>query len=226
MQATNTHRPTVQIDQRVLSEPNKYWPLSVYEVDDMPDPEWLLKNFLQARTVSVVYGEKGTAKSFVVHSWMLNIALGTSWLGHDVKQGIVFYIAAEGAISYKQRRKAYCHHFGIDIVRLAENFFLIPVAVPLMNAEEVSKLIEALRDRLAPGKPVAAVVFDTYNRCIAGENEDSTEIGSKAVEVATDIKDKFDCHILFVHHSGKDPLRGPRGSSALADNVDTVIKVE
>jgi hypothetical protein len=39
------------------------------------------------------------------------------------------------------------------------------------------------------------------------------------------IKSQVACHVHGVHHSGKDPDRGARGSSALLGAVDTMIRV-
>jgi hypothetical protein len=189
----------------------------------MPNPIWLLFEILEEIAVTMLYGKSGTYKSFIALAWAICIALGTKWLGRDVKQGIAVYVAAEGPYGYKRRVIAYCHYFGIPSAQLKEKFFLLPRAVPLLDDKAVDALIAAIKQL---GPHIAMVVLDTLSQCIAGNEESTTAVGAGAIKTAIRIKAELNCQVLIVHHEGKDGANGPRGSSALFNDADTVVRSE
>ncbi len=48
---------------------------------------------------------------------------------------------------------------------------------------------------------------------------------TQAVRAADYLRDQFNCATAFVHHTGKDPAKGARGSSSLFAAADLVILV-
>jgi hypothetical protein len=224
--STNTHRTTVQIDESLLSDPSKYQPITVSGLFRLPVPVWQLHGILQSLTVAFLYGDTGTAKSFIALAWAICIALGLPWLDRKTVQGPVFYIAAEGLIGYKRRVTAFCKHFGIDPTTLDGKLFFIPLAVPLMSATDVDECIEKVKDTLPAGKYPGAIIFDTLSMCLPGEDESSTAVGSRVTNVGAQIKRDLRCLVLFVHHDGKDGTKGLRGSSAFAKNADIILRTE
>src|SRR2546427_335027 len=80
------------------STPRVRWHLLTdKELLEQPEPAWLLKDVLFAGGLTLLYGMKGTFKSFVALAWALAIGTGQPWLGRSVTQGLVVYIVAEGA---------------------------------------------------------------------------------------------------------------------------------
>jgi len=60
--------------------------LPVWEMLRQPRlTEWLVKDYLEADTLTVLFGESGTMKSFVALDLGLCIATGTPWHGNEVK---------------------------------------------------------------------------------------------------------------------------------------------
>jgi hypothetical protein len=62
------------------------------------------------------------------------------------------------------------------------------------------------------GFPIVLIVIDTLHRALAGDNENEAAAISAVLS--------------FAHHPGKDQDRGMRGSSAMAADVDVVIRIE
>src|SRR5262249_22059651 len=60
----------------------------------------------------------------------------------------------------------------------------------------------------------------------AGDNENEAAAISALVAQANRIAEQTGAAVLFAHHPGKDHERGMRGSSALAADVDVVIRIE
>ena len=69
------------------------------------------------------------------------------------------------------------------------------------------------------------VVVDTVSRALAGGDENSPGDMGAIVCSLDRLRDEFNCHVLAVHHLGKDATRGARGHSRLTCNLDTVIEV-
>ena len=56
----------------------------------------LVDDIIDEGAFSVMYGASGSGKSFVMMDIDFHIAMGRPWNGHDVRQGPVAYVAAEG----------------------------------------------------------------------------------------------------------------------------------
>ena len=82
--------------RRVITRRARHY-LTVAQVKAMPEPSWLLEEFLQSGSLSVLYGPPKVGKSFLALDWGLSIAYGCEWL--DCSTGEpkpVLYIAGEG----------------------------------------------------------------------------------------------------------------------------------
>ncbi len=73
------------------------------EVEQLPDPSWLINPILPEQGLVVLLGPPGIGKSFVALDWALSIKAGQEWLGHSLMQGNVLYIAAEGSVRIKRK---------------------------------------------------------------------------------------------------------------------------
>src|SRR5215471_8774592 len=63
----------------------------------------LIKGWWQAAEISLMYGETGCRKTFLMLSMGLSVALGRNWGGCKVAQGGVVYVAAEAGRSLLNR---------------------------------------------------------------------------------------------------------------------------
>jgi hypothetical protein len=79
---------------------------------------------------------------------------------------------------------------------------------------------------LESGEKVALIVIDTFARALTGGDENSTMDTGQAVAGADLIRAETGACVAFIHHSGKDPSKGARGSSALRAATDTEIRIE
>ena len=124
-----------------------YWGEADDGVDDL---ELLIDDFLFQQSLGAIYGKYGEGKTFVALDMALSIAAGRPWLGRDVAQGAVLYVAPEGYIGLKQRREAWCKHHRIARdVREDPQFELRVVGrqkfVPLLGNERLSDALTELR---------------------------------------------------------------------------------
>ena len=204
--------------------PDVFPTLDIAALSNMPPVEWLIQDIITADGFGITYGPPASLKSFLLIAWSLHIASGTPWLGHKVKQGGVLYVAGEGVRGMGRRVRAWLRHHSMDGVDLP--FRLLPASVNLTDPEQLAKLIRtAIAAAAAEGTTIALVVIDTVARAIPGADENSAQDMGRLVAAVEHIKAAVTCHVHGVHHSGKDPDRGARGSSALLGAVDTMVRV-
>jgi hypothetical protein len=183
----------------------------------LPEPEPLISNTLDRRTVAAIAGPPGSLKSFVALSWGCSIATGTPWLGRTLAQsGRVLIIAAEGANGIDQRIGAWEDRY----VRVPDDRLSV-VAGPVNLLKD-----DQVRDLIALADGYTLVVIDTLARCMVGGNENAPDDMGLVVDVAYRIRDATASGtVLIVHHI---PKAGGtlRGSSQLEGGVDTIYLTE
>jgi hypothetical protein len=87
----------------------------------------------------------------------------------------------------------------------------------------MDKLIVTIR--AADLEPLALLIVDTASRALAGGNENAPDDMGALVRSVDRLRDELHCHVVLVHHTGKDQSRGARGHSLLRAAVDTEIEV-
>jgi AAA domain len=77
-----------------------------YSIDDLqglPDPLWLVADFVPERSIAMLFGPPGVGKSFVALDLALSVATGRPWHGRATRRGPVVYVFAEGQAGAKKR---------------------------------------------------------------------------------------------------------------------------
>jgi RecA-family ATPase len=191
----------------------------------------LVKGWFFEEQLSVVYGPPSCGKTFLVLSLAQAIATGKEWGGSKVKRGGVVYIAAEAGRTIAQRMYAFkMHHKVAGVVPFASITDSIALVDPRKNpTDDAYRLLNTV-DEIAARMTVmdaapSMIIIDTLNRALAGGDENSSVDMGKFTNALTLLRDKLKCHVLVVHHTGKDLARGERGHSSLRGNVDTAVEV-
>lgn len=192
----------------------------------MPPPSWLVRDVVPAGpqgSFSVLYGPSGAGKSFVALDMALSVAAGLPWQGHDVDEGFVAYVSAEGTAGLRQRVNAWLQGVGVtasevDIAWLLE-------AVPVFNAsEDLDTLLARFDEMAAHGKGQPAfVILDTLARCFEG-NENETEDMGNFIKGTDRIRMECGCAVMAIHHTSKGGT-DERGNGALRAASDAMIRV-
>jgi RecA-family ATPase len=91
--------------------------------------------------MTVVYGDSGVGKTFIVVDLSAHIASGRSWRGKPTRKGMVIYIAAELPVSVKRRLWAWKQHHGVHELPV----LIVTSTIDLLGGDtgEVAKLIRA-----------------------------------------------------------------------------------
>ncbi|MER9603403.1 AAA family ATPase [Mesorhizobium sp. M0243] len=204
-----------------------YRTLSIADMLAMPDPQFVVDRHLPERSLGFLYGAPGAKKSFIALDWALHLAFGRAdWHGDPIKakrDGVVLFLAGEGAAGMKVRARAWMQQHNIPKAdQNAGRFHLLPQSIELMKPENVRRLANTLRVGLA--KPVIAIIVDTVSRAMPGADENAQKDMSLFVRACDTLKDEFDCLVLGVHHAGK---KGDmRGSTVLLGAGDFVFRMD
>lgn len=203
---------------------------------ERPGPRWLVQGVLPEAGVAMLYGPSGSYKSFVALDLAIHVCLGRTWCGsavqappepHDLSpihmfqeaepHNRVLYVAGEGNLSHRAAAWNKLHHYP----NIALGYFgILERAVNLLDPKSVWDLAEHVQNR-----HYALVVIDTLARSVAGADENASQDMGKAMEAVSGIVKASGASVLLVHHTGKDPTRGERGSSAIRGAVEASIEV-
>jgi hypothetical protein len=183
----------------------------------------LIRGLLEREQISLTYGEAGSCKTFFALDVCLRVPAGLDWFGRKVEQGATIYVAAEAGRSIINRVVAWRTAYGFDSTDLP--FAAITSSLDLChsNSGDLERLIAVIQG--AGLGPLSLVVLDTVSRVLAGGNENAPDDMGALVRSLDRLRDELQCHILVVHHTGKESVRGPRGHSLLRAAVDTEIEV-
>lgn len=204
------------------STPNLF--VSVGDLLTQPDKDnWLIKNYLELDSTTLLYGASGSGKSFVAVDMACSIATGTSWQGQDTEEGAVFYIAGEGHSGFKKRFRAWQQQNNVTLQD--KPLFLSQTTIGLPDDTNLRKLIDEIDLLVAEtGHKPKLIILDTLARCLIGDENFAKDIGGfiKALDA---LRLKYGCCVLTVHHTGHNETTRARGSSALKAAMDTELSL-
>lgn len=181
--------------------------------------DYFLKGIISPKEMSVVYGEPGCGKSFLVLYIGRIIAQGKERriaFGRRVHETNVLFMALEGVAGFENRLKAQIQQHSD-----APGFGYIAQPVNLFSDDQ------AKNDTILAAQQWKAglIIIDTLNRAMVGGSEnDPADMGQFIANIDA-IRAATNAHILIVHHCGKDSGRGLRGHSSLLGAADVVIEV-
>jgi hypothetical protein len=189
---------------------------------DTADLPMLVADRLPADALGLLISPPGTGKSLVGLDLGLSVATGRDWLGACVaRSGPVFWVLSEGGVSrFARRLRAAKLARGHQLTERV-GLYIWPEAVSLLDARAIARLSTAVR-AIQP----ALTVLDTYSRCTAGADENSAKDTSAIVAVLDQIRSISGGLVLALHHLPKDGRLEPRGSTALAGAVDTILTLQ
>ncbi len=186
------------------------------------EPDWLIQGVLEAASLSMIYGESGSGKSFLALDLSACIATGLEWYGHHVQHGGVLYLAGEGRSGLCRRARAW------ELKTTLEVKSMLQVSSGPVDLSDVRDSLPLVKEAIKNAQSridLKLVVVDTLSRHYGGDENVAKDV-AKFIAGLDQLKQEFKLAILLIHHSGKDSTKGARGSSAMRAALDTEIRVD
>jgi hypothetical protein len=196
----------------------KYKFLNLDEINALPDIQYLVDGLLPLNGYGIVYGRRGSGKTFEMLHLSLCIATGKAYRGHKVQQGGVAYIMSEGAAGLKKRIAAWMKHHQVDQL---ENFYALTHSVQL-NDPELRAHLDLAIERIPAD--VQLLVIDTLARSVSGLDENSSADMTRFIGYVDEIRLRRSLAVVPVHHAGWNDGH-ERGSTVIGDAADWICKV-
>lgn len=178
---------------------------------------WLVKGLVPADSMGILFGASGTYKSFVALDMGLHVAHGMEWCGRRTRPGQVLYCAAEGGAGISRRVQAWHQEHGLE----PSDMFRVCIETLVLSQQVyLQKLIAAI-DQLQT--PPALVIIDTLSQSSNIDENDATEVAEFLRGLNTQLRARYNCTVVLVHHTGHVATERPRGSSVLTANMDWLL---
>ena len=197
--------------------------LSLDDLENLPDPRWLIARHVPQEGFGLLYGAPGCGKSFVVLDASLTLAYGLrDWHGDEIeaRRGRVLYLAGEGSSGFKARVRAW--RTGRLLPDVSPAFHLIRQPINFLRSSDIDLLIRTIREADLPDLDL--VVVDTVSRSIPGADENLQKDMTLFVDAVAKVQDAFRCAALGVHHTSRQG--NLRGSTVFEGQADFVFHLE
>lgn len=187
--------------------------------------EWLVRGYLMPESSALLFGAPAAGKSLYCIDWAACIALGREWHGKRVKQGAVVYLAGEGHFGISRRLKAWAIENNAEDALLSAPLLISDRGAALNTNGDLFEVIEAIDAAESDiGKP-ALIVVDTLHRNMQGDENSAQDMGAY-FNAVDELRSRYKCTVLTVHHSGHNEANRSRGSSAIRAALDIELCVE
>jgi RecA-family ATPase len=195
---------------------------------------WVIEGVVALEEDSSWWGPSGGLKSNLMAELGLCIAAGRDWRGHkfyhdddpdEIERRGVIIFATERAKLTRDRLTAYATREGL------QQGLPIAVADIPVNLLDPSCVVQISDTILAFEQKnncqTALVIFDTWSKCLGGNDEMLPHVQNRAAEHVQKIRQRHcsSFHCASVGHSGKNIEAGERGSSARRAHVDFAVKI-
>lgn len=195
-------------------------------VSELGPIDWQVKNYFEANTTGIMFGDPGSYKSFIALDVGIHCAIGRDWHGSSVKQGPVIYVAGEGHGGFARRLAAFQKAHGVTLGGDVPLYFSRQAA-SLYNAESAQQVTEAIDGIAEATTQPVMIVIDTLARNFGAGDENSTSDMNVFVEhVDRYLRARYGCTVLIVHHTGHSNKERARGSMALKGALDFEFRID
>ena len=176
--------------------------------------EWLIHGYIEANSLSLLFGDPGSGKSFIAIDWGLHVANGMDWQGQKTKAGSVFYICGEGERGIPKRADAWQAYYQGDP---DSPFYISTTPAAMIDPENLNAVSEAIQEDIDDAPKL--IIIDTLSRNIGGDENSSLDMPA-FIAACDRLRFETGAAVLVVHHTGHGNKDRARGYSGLPGALD------
>ncbi len=197
---------------------------------ETPPPPALVKTLLPMHGIAFLGGQSGAGKTFVAVDLAVALASGQPFFEQKVRERVgVVILAAEGFSTLGSRIRVACEARALtdDVLPIAWADISLDLSKPADLVKAIAQLRQAeARFQAQHGCRLGVVVVDTMAAAFSMKDENSAAEAASIIRHMKLMADQLGGLVLAVHHYGKTPDAGLRGSSAWRAGVDAVLSVQ
>lgn len=188
--------------------------------DTLPDPSWLVKDFLPSVGAGLIYGRSGSLKSFLALDMALSLASGKPrhWTLAPEPQDVLYFMGEGLNGMLKTRQPAWEK---LNDVMERPRFYSSRQGLPSISNETAWLELKQAWEKLDIHPKL--IVLDTAAVMMLGLKNSSDDDVGQATKFMLDMASLYQCCVVGIHHEGKDANKDERGSSAWRANLDFSI---
>jgi hypothetical protein len=172
------------------------------------------------KTLLLVSGKQKSKKTFLVTNLAMAVAAGVSFASFHIPAALkVLILSAEGGY-FPSRDRLRIMRRSIPAGREIDLEISFNSRLNLLDERSFGEL----RDEIARRRP-KVLVIDPLVRFHDAEENSATEM-SKVLGGMRELIEDFSLSVMLVHHTGKNPEAGARGSSAISGEYDSAIGIK
>ena len=188
------------------------------------EPDFIVEGLIETETLAEVFGSSGAGKSFFSLDIAASVATGAPFHSRKVRRGPVIYVAGEGYNGLRRRLTAWERHGQTSLD--GAPLFISMSSAQFLDPASASAFKLAVDEIVAlEGKP-ALIIVDTLARNFGPGDENATRDMSAFVAAVDQIRKRYGCTALLVHHTGHGDKERGRGSAALKAALDAEFRLE
>jgi len=205
----------------------RFEPVPIYwdEEEGAEPAGMLIKHILPTRGLTLLVGQSGFYKTFIVLDLQMACILGTEFMGQPVmRQGGALLLVAEGADTIarrwralkKAKAKSYFEHLGQDMPALP---FGRVQAVPHLQSQDAFERLVAICEQFRAELrersqfDLVSIAIDTLMAASLFKKESESGEPSAVLYMLEKLALQVNANVLAVDHMGKDQEKGARGTS-------------
>ena len=201
--------------------------LSFDELLALPEVEWIVQDFIKAGDLCMFFGAAGSGKTFATMDLLLGLVNGTGFYAERLgilKPCRVLYLSTEGKARIPARFQAAAAKYGIrpgaDRLRVITN--------DMPNLGEWDTLSTFLGDIEAKGFTPDVIVYDTFARATAGQEENPSDAAKLHILNLEKVRDHLlprgsEAVQIFLHHEARATGKA-RGSTVYEGAADLILR--
>ena len=183
----------------------------------LPPIDWVIKDLIPAGSLTVVYGDAGSKKTYAMIDAAMCIATGDPWLAYETIQGPILYIDEE--MGYRNFTGRVYETLNAHDGNEETPFHYITLSgFDLIESKDV---IQA--ERMIQKLGIRFVVVDALMDVVPDADENSVRDMQPALRMLRMLADNTNAAFVVIHHANKKG--GYRGTTAIKGAVDLLLEI-